>query len=212
VTPGCYERAPERSVSYHGFADPSGGSADSFTLCVGHYLYDQQAVVIDALRETKPPFSPEAVVDEFATLLESYGVSRITGDKYAGVWPVAEFNKVSITYEQSAKPKSDLYVDLLPLINSRRIELLDHPRLVSQLVGLERRTARSGKDSIDHGPGGHDDVCNAVAGLSAIATQYGRYDTQYRGFQDDPDDKDGADAWRRMRLAAYLSSGGLVKL
>ena len=43
-------------------------------------------------------------------------------------------------------------------------ELLDHPRLVSQLCGLERRTARSGKDSIDHAPGGHDDVANAAAG------------------------------------------------
>jgi hypothetical protein len=52
------------------------------------------------------------------------------------------------------------------------------------LCGLERRTARSGKDSIDHGPGGHDDVANVVAGLSAITTQYGGYDTQYRGFQD----------------------------
>ena len=33
-----------------------------------------------------------------------------------------------------------------------------------QLCGLERRVARSGKDSIDHAPGGHDDVGNAVAG------------------------------------------------
>jgi hypothetical protein len=36
--------------------------------------------------------------------------------------------------------------------------------MVAQLVGLERRTARSGKDSIDHSPGGHDDIANAVAG------------------------------------------------
>jgi hypothetical protein len=36
--------------------------------------------------------------------------------------------------------------------------------LVSQLVGLERRTARSGHDSIDHGPNGHDDIAKAVAG------------------------------------------------
>jgi hypothetical protein len=62
------------------------------------------------------------------------------------------------------KPKSDLYRDLLPLLNSRRIELLDHARLLAQLVGLERRTARSGRDSIDHAPGGHDDIANAVAG------------------------------------------------
>jgi len=154
------------------------------TLGIGHYLYDQQAVVVDALREVKPPFSPEAVVADFAALLKSYSIARIIGDKYAGEWPREQFSKLGITYEPSAAPKSDLYRDILPLINSRRIELLDHPRLISQLCGLERRTARSGKDSIDHGPGGHDDVCNAVAGLAAISTRYGGYDTQYTGFQD----------------------------
>ncbi len=50
-------------------------------------------------------------------------------------------------------------------MNARRVELLEHPRLSAQLVGLERRTARSGKDSIDHAPGGHDDLANAVAGV-----------------------------------------------
>ncbi len=34
----------------------------------------------------------------------------------------------------------------------------------AQLCGLERRTSRGGRDSIDHGPGGHDDLSNAVAG------------------------------------------------
>ena len=41
-------------------------------------------------------------------------------------------------------------------------------RLVNQLCGLERRTARSGKDSIDHGPGGHDDLANSVAGAADL--------------------------------------------
>ena len=65
-------------------------------------------------------------------------------------------------------PKSELYVDLLPLINSRRIELVDDARLLNQLCALERRTARGGRDSIDHPPGAHDDICNAVAGLASI--------------------------------------------
>ena len=41
-------------------------------------------------------------------------------------------------------------------------------RLVSQICGLERRTSRAGKDSIDHGPGGHDDLANAVAGAADL--------------------------------------------
>jgi hypothetical protein len=39
-----------------------------------------------------------------------------------------------------------------------------------QLTSLERRTSRAGKDSIDHAPGAHDDVANAVAG--ALVTAY----------------------------------------
>ena len=74
-----------------------------------------------------------------------------------------------IRCEQSAEPKSSLYTNLLPFLNSNRIELLDHPRLVAQLCGLERRTARGGRDSIDHAPGGHDDLANAVAGAAALA-------------------------------------------
>jgi hypothetical protein len=88
----------------------------------------------------------------------------VRGDKFAGEWPVEAFARYGIRYEQSAAPKSDIYRDLLPLLNSGRVELLDHPRLITQLCQLERRTARSGKDSIDHAPGGHDDICNAVAG------------------------------------------------
>jgi hypothetical protein len=75
-----------------------------------------------------------------------------------------------VNYEPSERTKSQLYVDLVPLVNSRAVDLLDHDRTVFQLVGLERRTGRGGKDSIDHGPGGHDDVANAVAGALSLAS------------------------------------------
>ena len=42
------------------------------------------------------------------------------------------------------------------------------------MCALERRTARSGKDSIDHPPGGHDDVINAAAGALVEAAQGSR--------------------------------------
>ena len=66
--------------------------------------------------------------------------------------------------------KSDIYRDVLPLINSGSVELLDHKRLRAQFLGLERRTTRAGKDSIDHGPRAHDDVANAAAGVLLLAT------------------------------------------
>ena len=86
-----------------------------------------------------------------------------------------KFCKFGICYEPSANPKSQLYTDLLPLVNSLRIELLHDAKLINQLCGLERRTARGGRDSIDHAPGGHDDIANAVAGVSAMCVSSGSY-------------------------------------
>jgi hypothetical protein len=57
-------------------------------------------------------------VGKFATLLKSYGVSQVSGDRFANVWPVEVFAKVGITYEQNAEPKGTLYTNMLPLINS----------------------------------------------------------------------------------------------
>jgi hypothetical protein len=147
---------------YVAFVDPSGGSADSMTLAIAHAEGDR--AVLDCVRERRPPFSPENVTAEFAATLKTYGVSRVTGDRYAGEWPRERFREHGITYELSEKPKSDIYRDLLPQLNSGKVELLDLPRLTGQLCGLERRTARGGRDSIDHAPGAHDDIANAVAG------------------------------------------------
>jgi hypothetical protein len=62
-------------------------------------------------------------------------------------------------------------IQLLPVINSQRVDLLDDRKSIAQLVGLERRTSRGvGKDSIDHAPGGHDDRINAIAGAIVHAS------------------------------------------
>ena len=133
--------------------------------------------ILDAIRERRPPFSPEAVVADFAGLLKSYRITTIAGDRYAGEWPRERLREHGITYDPADKPKSDLYRDLLPAINSRTVDLLDSDRLLNQLVGLERRTARGGRDSIDHAPGGHDDLANAVAGVVAMLAKPRGYDS-----------------------------------
>ncbi|MDQ2069061.1 hypothetical protein [Natronospira bacteriovora] len=165
VMPGRYELPYLSEHRYRAFVDPSGGSRDSMTLAIGHD--EGQTVVVDAIREVKPPFSPEAVVSDFADLMRDYRISRVEGDRYGGEWPRERFAMHRITYDVAQKPRSDLYRDMLPLLNSKRIELPDNDRLVIQLCSLERRTGRSGKDTIDHGTGAHDDLCNAVAGLVA---------------------------------------------
>jgi hypothetical protein len=205
VSRGVRERDPRSGVTYHAFCDPSGGSADSMCLAIGHRDRAKLTVVVDCLREVRPPFSPEGVCNEFAETLRSYNLTIVTGDRYAGLWPTEQFGKFNVTYHAAAKPKSELYLELLPLINSRRIELLDHPRALNQLLGLERRTARGGRDSIDHSPGQHDDIANVIAGIASFNTKFGNYDPTYSGWDDAPPDGKGPD-YLMQRLADYMLS------
>lgn len=170
VETGVRERPPVSGRRYFAFADPAGGSGkDSMTLAIAHGEDDH--VVIDALREITPPFSPEHAVDEFATTLRSYGISSVTGDRWAGEWPREQFRKRGIRYVTSEHPKSSLYLEILPSLNAGKIRLLDHGRSITQIVGLERRHGRSGKDTIDHAPNSNDDIANVIAGVIRITAK-----------------------------------------
>ena len=84
-------------------------------------------------------------------------------------WVVEQFRKVGIHYRHAAKTKSELCLEALPQMNFHGFRLLDHSTLVNQLLNLERRTSRIGKDTIDHAPGAHDDVANAALGALVLA-------------------------------------------
>jgi hypothetical protein len=145
------------------FTDPAGGGQDEFTLAIGHREGD--AVVLDAVRGMRG--SPALIAKEFADFMGTYGIRRVTGDRYAGRWPRDEFQKYGIAYEVSELDRNGLYIELLAAMNSGSVELPPDQKLARQMAALERRTGRSGRDLIDHPPGGHDDLANAVAGLVA---------------------------------------------
>jgi hypothetical protein len=173
---GYVELGPRSDTKYRAVVDPSGGSEDSMTLAIAHKTpKPEETIVVDAIREARPPFSPEVVVNDFAALCKFYRINQVTGDHFGGEFVKDPFRKHGISYEIAKQPKSDLYRDLLPLLNSGRISLPKHDRTIGQIVGLERRVTRAGKDSIDHGPHGHDDLANAVAGV-ADATRRPYYD------------------------------------
>ena len=203
---GNYRELPPAQVfSYYAFVDPSGGSGDSFTLAITHR--EGEDIFIDAVRERRPPFSPEDVIVEFSKLCSSYRVNKVVGDRFGGEFPRELFQKQGLLYEPASVPKSDLFRDLLPLLNSGRIILPRNDRLISQIVGLERKVGRSGRDSIDHAPHGHDDLANAVAGAADCARSYGGYDTFYRAWNDDNE----PGSWRQFATAMYLQSGGMYR-
>jgi hypothetical protein len=178
------------------------------TLCIAHNDAGRQTVVVDCLREAKPPFSPEQTVGEFSELLKAYCISKIQSDRYGGIWPVEQFSKFAVVCEQAAKPKSELYLNLLPLVMSRRIELLDHQRLFSQLINLERRSVRGGRDTVDHSPGSHDDIVNCVAGVAAMITAKPHYNLNALAGINDESDPDGARAWRKQKFLEHIMRYG----
>ena len=116
-----------------------------------------------------------------------YGIKKCVGDAYSGNWVKDAFASRGIQYARStsdpfskspiattAKPRSQLYLELLPRLMSQEIELLDDPKLIAQLCALERKTRSGGRDSVDHPPGenSHDDMSNVVAGCCVVAATY----------------------------------------
>ena len=205
-----YERGPISNITFTAFCDPSGGSVDFMTVAVAHFEHAKQTVIIDAVREVRAPFSPEYVTSEFAALLKSYRCSRVIGDRYAGEWPKEQFSRFGVIYEPAAKPKSELYQDLLALLNSRRIELLDNSRAFNQLNSLERYTSRAGRDSIDHPPGQMDDLINAIAGVASILVTKSRYNVDSMTGWDVSGTELSSEEHRRRRLG-HLSDPGYAR-
>ena len=99
------ELPPAPNVEYFAFCDPSGGSADSMALAIGHL--EGETAILDAVRERRPLFSPDDVVSEFSALLKTYSISTVRGDRWGGFWVIESFSKHGVIYEQSDKTASN---------------------------------------------------------------------------------------------------------
>lgn len=170
----CRERRslpPDSATTYVGFVDSSGGQHDSMVLAIGHRRRDK--LILDRLVVARAPFEPNVVTADFAQVLSAYRITTVVGDRYGSQWVVSAFNRHGITYRASDLDKSAIYRELTPLLSAGLVELLDDARLLLELRQLERRPGRNGRpDSIDHRPGGRDDISNAAAGCLVGASKY----------------------------------------
>jgi hypothetical protein len=169
VCPGLHEIPPELGVQYTAFADAATGTGtDSFAFCIGHM--NGEKCVIDCLRNITPKFSPDAVVAELSQLAQTYGITTVCGDNFASGLVRELWARNSINYEPVKENKSQLYINLLGVINSGMIDLPDDKKMIQELVNLERRTgfgARS--ERVDHPDGPyHDDSANVIAGIASV--------------------------------------------
>ncbi len=166
TVPGRRELPYRAGLRYFAFADMSGGVGDAAALAVAHW--EDGRAVLDLVREVPAPHSPEDATREFAETLKAYRLSEVTSDRYAAQWAVDRFREHGVKLSHSDKSRSEIYLELLPAVNSGQVALLDHQKLRVQLTSLERRTSRACRDSVDHPPHGSDDLANAVAGALTL--------------------------------------------
>lgn len=167
ITEGIRERQPYAELHYHGFVDAASGSGkDAFAVGIAHK--DGERAVLDVCRAWSPPFNPSGVIEEASDLFKRYRISAVRGDRYAPGFVAESFRKWSITYQAHDTTTSGVYLDLLPLVNSGAVSMLDDPALLRELRGLERRRGSAGRDRVDHRSGAHDD--RAVAAAGALIT------------------------------------------
>lgn len=164
IVTGSKATPPQASTHYVAFVDMSGGSSDDATLAIAH-RHDRCAVIDLVIKQDgSAPFNPRSAVRKFAGVLKEYGLSKVTGDNYAGETFKRDFESEGITYQPCPLPKTQLYEAFEPALNAGEINLPDIPKLQEQLLTLVIRGTR-----IDHQPGDHDDWANAAAGAVWLA-------------------------------------------
>jgi len=163
------ERPRVSGVRYFVFIDSASGSGkDQFVAAVAHLDPIRKTAVLDVVRVWSPPFNPSGVLAEVCDLTKQYGESEIAGDRYAPGFVIEQCRANAVTYRFSERDRSQLYLELLPLVNAGQVRLLDLPELLRELRGLERRRGTSGRDRVDHAAGQHDDIANACAGALTL--------------------------------------------
>jgi hypothetical protein len=171
VDSGVTVRPPRPGVDYRAFVDAaSGGGSDAFATAVAH---DEGGVaVLDALLVRRPPFSAVDAVRESAAFLGEYRLQFVEGDAYAGGRGGGVFQDMfrlqGLHYRVSERDRSAIYRDLLPLVTSGQVRLLDDPVLLREARGLVRSPGQK-VDRIDHRRGAHDDAVNACGGALTVA-------------------------------------------
>lgn len=149
--------------TYSAFADVSGGRVEDSALAIAHRW--ERKTIVDSIRLYRSPHDPIAAIRDMSLHLKKFGIKKITGDNYAAEFVKSSFLANKIRYDKCPITASQLYIEVIPIIGSGCVELLDNETLVNQFAGLLRFTRSGGHDKITHGQGSKDDCCNAVAGV-----------------------------------------------
>ena len=191
------ELPPRRGIKYKCFTDASGGRGGAYTLAIGHK--EGECCVVDVLLGRHPPFDPVHATQAFAARAKEYGCTEVIGDNYAAAWVETAWRDAGLRYRRSEVPKSQIYLETLPLWTRGLVSIPDHKHLIRELRLLERRTSRQGKDTVDHGRGGSDDYANAVAGMLVQFSAKSGYDSSLRWVSGGISEEESNRQWRSLQ-------------
>lgn len=157
-------------LSYFAGGDVSGGKVDATAFAV---FRDHNGKIEQcAIRRWPSPHDPLQVAKEVAEFLATYKLTSARADQYGAAVVRGVYASAGVTLVDAPDSRSETYLKFLPLLTTGRVELSPDPVLRVELLTLERRTARGGRDSVDHRPGSHDDVANATALAAVAATSW----------------------------------------
>jgi hypothetical protein len=159
VVPGRAHLEPRPGIRYVGACDMSGGTSDNAVLCIAHE--ENGKCIVDLIEKqagNSKPFDPMRAVAQFASRLHEYGCTAVIGDNYGGSSFTFAFESHEITYRSVSGSASDVYEAFEPSLNAGKVELLDDPTTVEELLTLVVKGAK-----VTHESGSHDDHANALA-------------------------------------------------
>ena len=171
------ELAPEHAVGWVAGLDPAF-SSDPFGLAlVGRDRHDRERLVLGLAQAWKPsrrkPGSFEerravedAVLSEVAAVCQRYQ-ARVVTDQYAAPAIVEYLRRRGLsvrTVPMTAKSKTEAFGELRARLNSRALELYEHPDLLAELRRLRTRFTAGAASVVNPRVGGsHGDLAQALA-------------------------------------------------
>jgi hypothetical protein len=153
------------------FLAPKPSSAQ--TVCVIHDAATTEDLNVEQLKHGAGAVSPAGGG------LHS-GFIQQQGDRFAPGVFADLFRQKGIDYTISERDTSAQFIELLALVNSGTVELLDDDVLLAQLRGLERRTRPGGHDRVSESSRGSQ-VCTRPPDSVSLQTSHRAWRARTRG-------------------------------
>lgn len=167
VANNTYERAYDPQWLYVAALDPAF-LGDAFAFTIGHY--EPKGFVQDVIRHYKPskgmPLNPAWVLEQIIPLCNAFNLSTAYTDQHelsSFAQLAAERGLFLDKVVWSKGSKANAWGSFQQLLNQKRLNILDHPEQLQELLRLERTLTSAGGVKIAAPTNRHDDLAVVLA-------------------------------------------------